>query len=84
MKSTHNVPLATSIKDGKCGIVKEIHSYNKKKDTYLITYEMPDNSLVKDTIKYKNMCESHPTKLSSMECQYWINQNSKLENSFNL
>ena len=75
VKSAKNVPLATTIKNGKRGIVKEIRSYNKKRDTYSITYEMPDNSVVKDTIKAKNMRESHPTKLSTMERQYWIKQN---------
>ena len=75
-KATNNVPLATSIKSGKRGIVKEIRSYNKKRDIYSITYEMPDNSTVKDTIKAKNMREGHPTKLSTMERQYWLNQNS--------
>ena len=63
------VPLATTIKDGKRGIVKEIRSYNAKKDKYSITYEMPDDSIVKDTIKAKNMREGHPTKLSTMERQ---------------
>ncbi|KAK8887134.1 hypothetical protein M9Y10_038172 [Tritrichomonas musculus] len=67
------------------GIVKEIRSYNKKRDIYSITYEMPNphngvckanNSTVKDTIKAKNMREGHPTKLSTMERQYWLNQNS--------
>ena len=73
VKSAKNVPLATSIKDGKRGIVKEIRSYNKKKDTYSITYE---HSPVKDTIAAKNMREGHPTKLSMMERQYWLNQKS--------
>lgn len=73
VKSTKNVPLATTIKVGKRGIVKDIRSYNKNKDTYSITYEMPDNSNVKDIIKAKNMKESVPTKLSTMERQYWIN-----------
>lgn len=73
VKSSKNVPLATTIKDGKRGIVKEIKSYNKKKDTYSITYE---NSTVKDTIKAKNMREGHPTKLSTMEREYWIKQKS--------
>ena len=72
VKSTKNVPLATSIKDGKRGIIKEIRSYNKKKDTYSITYEYPEG--MKDTIKSKNMREGHPTKLSTMERQYWIKQ----------
>ena len=72
VKSAKNVPLASTIKDGKRGIVKEIRSYNSKRDTYSITYEMPDNSIVKDTIKAKNMREGHPTKLSTMERQYWI------------
>lgn len=76
VKSVKNVPLASSIKNGKRGIVKEIRSYNKKRDTYSITYEMPDDSLVKDTIKSKNMREGHPTKLSTMERQYWISQKS--------
>ena len=74
VKSNGNVPLATSIKNGKRGIVKEIRSYNKKRDTYSITYEMPDNSVVKDTIVAKNLRESHPTKLSTMERQYWVKQ----------
>ena len=82
VKAANNVPLATSIKSGKRGIVKVIRSYNKKRDTYSITNEMPDphsgvckanNSNVKDTIKAKNMREGHPTKLSTMECQYSLN-----------
>ena len=72
VKSVNNVPLATSIKDGKRGIIKEINSYNKKKDTYTIVYEYPEG--MKDTIKSKNMREGHPTKLSTMERQYWIKQ----------
>ena len=72
VKSVNNVPLATSIKDGKRGIIKEIKSYNKKKDTYTIVYEYPEG--MKDTIKSKNMREGHPTKLSTMERQYWIKQ----------
>lgn len=76
VKSAKNVPLAVSIKDGKRGIVKDIRSYNTKNDTYSITYLLPDNSLVKDTIKSKYMREGHPTKLSTMERQYWLNQNS--------
>ena len=76
VKSAKNVPLATTIKDGKRGIVKDIRSYNTKNDTYSITYLLPDNSLVKDTIKSKYMREGHPTKLSTMERQYWLNQNS--------
>ena len=70
VKSATNVPLATTIKDGKRGIVKEIRSYNAKKDTYSVTYD--DSS--RDTIKSKYMRESHPTKLSTMERQYWMNQ----------
>ena len=73
VKSSNNVPLATTIKDGKRGIVKEIRSYNKKRDTYTITYE---DSTVKDTIKSKYLREGHPTKLSTMERQYWLNQNT--------
>ncbi|KAK8853540.1 hypothetical protein M9Y10_017101 [Tritrichomonas musculus] len=76
VKSAKNVPLAVSIIDGKRGIVKDIRSYNTKNDTYSITYLLPDNSLVKDTIKSKYMREGHPTKLSTMERQYWLNQNS--------
>lgn len=72
VKSVNNVPLATSIKDGKRGIIKEIKSYNKKKDTYTIVYEYPEG--MKDTIKSKNMREGHPTKLSTLERQYWIKQ----------
>lgn len=72
VKSVNNVPLATSIKDGKRGIIKEIKSYNKKKDTYAIVYEYPEG--MKDTIKSKNMREGHPTKLSTLERQYWIKQ----------
>ncbi|KAK8892196.1 hypothetical protein M9Y10_029419 [Tritrichomonas musculus] len=34
---------------------------------------MPDNSTMKDTIKAKIMREGHPTKLSTMECQYSLN-----------
>ena len=73
VKSAKNVPLATTIKDGKRGIVKEILSYNQKKDTYSITYE---NSPVKDTIPSKNMREGHPTKLSPMEREYWSHRKS--------
>ena len=82
VKSAKNVPLATTIKNGKRGIVKEIESYNTKHDTYSVIYEMPDphsglcsanNSIVKDTIKAKNMREGHPTKLSTLERQYWLN-----------
>ena len=76
VKSAHTIPLAATIKEGKRGIVKEIRSYNSKKDAYSITYEMPDNSAVKDTILSKNMREGHPTKLSTMERQYWMNQKS--------
>ena len=76
MKSAKNVPLASTIKDGKRGIVKEILSYNTKRDTYSVTYEMPDNSTVKDTIPSKNTREGHPTKLSTMERQYWLNRKS--------
>ena len=72
----HDTPLASTIKQGKRGIVKEIRSYNAKKDAYSVTYEMPDDSTAKDTIKAKNMREGHPTKLSTMERQYWMNQNS--------
>ncbi|KAK8852549.1 hypothetical protein M9Y10_017535 [Tritrichomonas musculus] len=32
-----------------------------------------NNSNVKDTIKAKNMREGHPTKLSTIERQYWLN-----------
>ena len=70
VKSSKNVPLAVSIKDGKRGLIKEIKSYNKKKDTYTVVYEYPEG--MKDTIKSKNMREGHPTKLSTMERQYWI------------
>ena len=76
VKSAKNVLLAVSIKDGKRGIVKDIRSYNTKNDTYSITYLLPDNSLVKDTIISKYMREGLPTKLSTMERQYWLNQNS--------
>lgn len=71
VKAAKNVPLATTIKNGKRGIVKEIRSYNQKRDTYTITYEDSD---VTDTIKAKNMREGHPTKLSTMERQYWVNR----------
>ena len=74
VKSAKNVPLASTIKNGKRGIVKEIKSYNSKKDTYSVVYEMPDNSASKDTIKAKNMREGHPTKLSTLERQYWLSR----------
>ena len=70
MKLAKNVPLVSIIKNGKCSIVKDILSFNSKKDTYSITLEMPDNSTFKDTIKTKNMSERHTTKLSIMESQY--------------
>ena len=70
VKSAKNVPLATTIKNGKRGIVKDIKSYNEKKDTYSVVYEYPKGK--KDTIKSKNMREGHPTKLSTLERQYWI------------
>lgn len=71
VKSNSTIPLATTIKGGKRGIVKDIRSYNSKHDTYSITYD--DNS--KDTIKAKYMREGHPTKLSTMEREYWLNHN---------
>ena len=73
VKSAKNVPLATTIKNGKRGIVKEIKSYNAKKDTYSVVYEYPEGK--KDTIKAKNMREGNPTKLSTMERQYWLTKN---------
>lgn len=74
VKSAKNVPLTTTIKDGKRGIIKEIKSYNKKNDKYTIEYEYPAGMI--DNIKSKYMREGHPTKLSTMERQYWFTQNN--------
>lgn len=47
-----------------------------KLDAYSITYEMSEGSMVKDTIRFKDIQEDHQTKLFTMEQQYWINQKS--------
>lgn len=72
IKATSNIPLATTLDDGKRGVVKSITSYNKSKDTYHIIYDLGNGSTMKDTIPSKNMREGHPTKLSTMERQYWL------------
>ena len=74
--ATRNTPLATSLNNGKRGMVKEIKSYNKSKDTYNIVYDLGDGSTMKDTIPSRNMREGHPTKLSTMERQYWLKRKS--------
>ena len=76
VKSVKNVPLASTINNGKRGIVKQIISYNDKFDAYNVVYELPDGSVEYDSIKAKNMREGHPTKLSTMERQFWIKQKS--------
>ncbi len=63
-------PIASSIKDGKRGIVERIIGYNTKRNTYDVVYE----GGVKDTIPAMNMREGNPTKLSRMEREYWIKQ----------
>lgn len=73
MKSSENIPLTTTIKYCKRGIVKGIKLYNKKKNTYPIVYEYPTG--MKDNIKPKYMREGQPMKLSAMERQYWMAQN---------
>ena len=68
--------LAKTLNDGKRGIITEIEKYNEKSDTYKIKYT--DGST--DTIPAKNLRETRPTVLSSMEMSYWGNKN-KIPNS---
>lgn len=60
MKFVKNVPFAKSLKSGKRCIIKEIRLYYNNKNIYSITYMMPGNEFVKNTIKGKNMHEEFP------------------------
>ena len=64
--------LATTLDEGKRGIVEKILSYNPTKDKYKIVYT--DGSI--DEIKSKNMRETNPTKASVMEREYWAKNKS--------
>ena len=68
VKSASNVPLATTLKNGKRGIIQRITGYNPKTNKYTIIYE----GGVNDTIPASSLREGNPTVLSRMEREYWI------------
>ena len=68
VKSKANVPLASTLKDEKRGIIRSITGYNTKTNKYSIIYE----GGVHDTIPASALREGNPTKLSRMEREYWI------------
>ena len=68
VKSSANVPLAHTLKEGKRGIVQRITGYNIKSNKYTVIYEGDEH----DTIPASSLREGNPTKLSRMEREYWI------------
>ena len=72
IKSDKRYKLAETIKNQQRGIVDKILKYDEKKDKYNILYDEG----TKDVIPSKNLRESEPTKLSSMELSYWSKQPS--------
>ena len=62
-----NIKFAKTLKEGKRGDVEEIVSYDEKKKKYHVIYE----GGVKDFIPPRNLRESAPAKLSSMEREFW-------------
>ena len=67
----HEELMFKNVMVGDCQIAASFASQSK--DTYSVTYEMPDDSSDKDTIKAKNMSEGHLIKLFIIEPQYWMN-----------
>ena len=64
------IPLATTIKNGKRAIVKEIIYYHPEDNRYEVMYDNGE----RDVIPAMNLREGNPTKLSRMEREYWIKQ----------
>lgn len=67
----HEELMFKNVMVGDCQSAASIASQSK--DTYSVTYEMPDDSSDKDTIKAKSMSEGHLIKLFIIEPQYWMN-----------
>ena len=70
VRCERNIPLASTIKNGKRGIVKEIIYYHEKENKYEVEYDNGE----RDVIPAINLREGNPTKLSRMEREYWIKQ----------
>ena len=64
---TQNKNIAETLKGGKRGIVDKIISYDIVKNKYTIKY----SEGTEDVIPARNLREGAPTKLSSMELDYW-------------
>lgn len=73
VKTTSN-NIAETLKDGKRGIIERIVSYNPKTDKYKVVYV----GGVTDSIKAKNLREGAPTRLSTMEIEYWTKKGSEV------
>ena len=67
VKCDDRYDVAKTIKDGKRGVVKQIISYNDKKDTYRVMFDEGTY----DTIPARNLREGHPLFISRLERQYW-------------
>ena len=70
VKCDDRYKLAKTIKEGKRGIVEEILAYDSKNDRYKVRYDEG----TEEYIPSKNLRESNPLKLSTMEREYWIEQ----------
>ena len=70
VKADKRYKLAETIRNKQQGIVDKILDYDEKKDKYKVIYDEG----TKDTIPSKNLRESEPNKLSTMEIDYWSKQ----------
>ena len=70
VKCDDRYKLAKTIKEGKRGIVEEILAYDSKNDRYKVRYDEG----TEEYIPSKNLRESNPLKLSTMEREYWFEQ----------
>ena len=70
IRCERNIPLASTIKNGKRAIVKEIIYYHPQENKYEVEYDNGE----RDVIPAINLREGNPTKLSRMEREYWIKQ----------
>lgn len=72
VKCDDRYKIANTIKSGKRGIIDKIIDYDEKNDKYHVLYDEG----TKDYILAKNLRESNPSKLSSMEREFWANKSN--------
>ena len=70
IKADKRYKLAETLRNKQRGVVDKILGYSEKNDKYNVLYDEG----TKDTIPSRNLRESEPNKLSSMEIDYWSKQ----------